>query len=168
MKSKRYICISILVLMLALLCGCDSKNEKNSEKKENSNETEVEKSTYGVNQVDYTELRSDIANIESENITEARIYGGNDVYRTHDTEVIKELIQLISELKLTEISEEEATKEVIYGSYNLYLLSDTKVLYRFNSNGTVLAIGDKFYVEDEEDKQFDRTVISYCRKTFWN
>lgn len=163
-NSRIYIMILIMLCMLSIF-GCGTKH-KDDEKENMNNGTE--KNLYSRELLDISNSRSDIENIRNDEITEARIYWADEVYRTIDKEILKELVKRIEELELIEISSEGVAEEIIYGSYNLYLLNENQVVYRFVSNGEQLVIGDKYYVEkDGTNTVFDWNVIPYCRNTFW-
>ncbi len=106
-----------------------------------------------------------IDTINDETITEARIFGGDKLYRTNDKEVIEGLIDRISSLELEEISWNE--EDQVEGFYELLLLNDNKVVYSLISAAN-LSIGNKHYGPMEQVLRFNDEVMGYCRDTFWN
>lgn len=152
---KWFVVLCMLVSLVFVLSGCDDKKDADESKKE---------TIIPLDELDRTEQKSDIDNIENENITEARIYWANKVYRTEDPEVINELKNRIAQLELEELNPDDLEK--VDGFYELYLIEDEKMIYHFLSSNA-LYIGGKCYGPDETRGQFDKEVIGYCRLTFW-
>lgn len=166
MVEKKLTSILVLVVIVCIFVGCGTKKNDTaiSEKKEDSElgSDEIIDKT----KLDYSKELNNIKTIKDENITEARIYWANEIYRTTDKEVIEGLKKVISTLELEEIVDYEQT-EVYYGEYNLYLLNDNEVVYYFNSS-EVLHIGDKEYGPYDQILKFNSDVMGYCKETFWN
>lgn len=154
--KKRVVLLCFVIIFVFSISSC--KDEKNIYKNE-------EETIIPLKELDLSQKKSDINNIESEDISEARIYWGNEVYYTKNLNIIEEIKHRIAELKLTEISRDDL--DDVEGFYELYLIEDDKIIYDINSSNA-LYIGKKCYGPDEAQRQFDTEVIGYCRETFWN
>ena len=153
--KKIAVLLCLVIVFAFLLSGCNVKKSADESKEE---------TMIPLDGLDHSEEKSDIDNIENENITEARIYWANKVYRTEDPEVINELKNRIAQLELEELNPNDLEK--VEGFYELYLIEDEKMIYHFLSSNA-LYIGGKCYGPDETRGQFDKEVIGYCKLTFW-
>lgn len=104
------------------------------------------------------------------NITEARILWGDKIYRTTDAEVIREIKNKVSDMKLDDadekyVDESQKKGESLLGdNYNLYLINGDKIIYSFNEYyGMLLSVGSKQYKSTSDFNE----ILNYCRSSFW-
>ena len=122
------------------------------------------KEYHGYKNLDDSLQLSDLSVIKEQEITEARIYEDGKYYYTMDREVIKNIVDRISNLHLSASDEQET--ETVYGFEELYLLNGDKVVYRIVKTNRV-KVGGTFYGTKESVIDFSRDVMDYCRQTFW-
>lgn len=166
--KKKILAILIMLVVLGIM-GCS----KNSDKKKDTDKESVSDKTEEIilqPLLDDSEVKTDINGIVDVDITEARILWGDKIYRTTDADVISEIKNKVSDMKLDDadekyVDESQKKGESLSGdNYNLYLINGDKIIYSFNEYyGMLLSVGSKQYKSTSDFNE----VLNYCRSKFW-
>lgn len=163
--------VLITVILLTFICLSACSMQENTQDNTMKEETTTEEDT-GIPQeaLDNSEMRTDISNILSDDVTEARILSWGLTYRTTDKEEIEEIKNRLSQMELTETEPktiDESNPRTGGQVLTLYLLQDDKILYQFHTDNRydIFTVCGKHY--NSEEANFD-SVLAYCRQKFFD